>query len=171
MGDVWGRMALRLANAEHYPHDFGLYADRVRGFLDALAAAPGVAGQVDLASARAAEASWRAEAVRLETALRTTLAQAPSAARTARLARMNEAMRRVEQSLLSAEGIPGRPWFKHVLYAPKYTYAAMTLPGVQEAVDAQDWARARAQVTVLAARLQAAAAATRAAARADAPPR
>ena len=171
MGDVWGGMALRLANAEHYPHDFVLYADRVRGFIDALSAAPGVAGQVDLASARAAEASWRAEAVRLETALRTTLAQAPSAARTARLARMNEAMRRVEQSLLSAEGIPGRPWFKHVLYAPKYTYAAMTLPGVQEAVDAQDWGRARAQVTVLAARLQAAAAATRAAARAVAPPR
>lgn len=22
MADVWGRMALRLANAEHYPHDF-----------------------------------------------------------------------------------------------------------------------------------------------------
>jgi N-acetylated-alpha-linked acidic dipeptidase len=79
---------------------------------------------------------------------------------------MNEAMRGVEQSLLSPDGIPGRPWFKHVLYAPKYTYAAMTLPGVQEAVDAGDWTRAREQLTVIAARLDAAAAATRAAAEA-----
>jgi N-acetylated-alpha-linked acidic dipeptidase len=96
--------------------------------------------------------------------LRGELAAAPGAARDARLARVNEAMRRVEQSLLVAEGIPGRPWFKHVLYAPKYTYAAMTLPGVQEAVDSGNWSVAKAQLTVLAARITAAANATRAAA-------
>ena len=41
MAEVWGRMALRLANAEHYPHDFGLYAQRVGEFIDALEAQPG----------------------------------------------------------------------------------------------------------------------------------
>ncbi len=163
MGEVWGRMALRLANAEHYPHDFALYADRVGGFLETLGAQPGVSAQVDLAAARAAQTRWKAEAMRLESALRATLASAPGARRTARLAAMNEAMRRVEQSLLHGDGIPGRPWFKHVLYAPKYTYAAMTLPGVQEAADAKDWDRARAQLAVVAARLDAAAGATRAA--------
>ena len=61
-------------------------------------------------------------------------------------------MRSVEQSFLEGGGIPGRPWFKHVLYAPKYTYAAMTLPGVQEAVDKGDWTLARAQLAVLTAR-------------------
>jgi N-acetylated-alpha-linked acidic dipeptidase len=92
------------------------------------------------------------------------LAAAPGEARNARLARVNEAMRRVEQSLLDADGIPGRPWFKHVLYAPKYTYAAMTLPGVQEAVDSGNWSVAKEQLAVLAARLDAAAQATAAAA-------
>jgi N-acetylated-alpha-linked acidic dipeptidase len=73
-------------------------------------------------------------------------------------------MRAVEQALLNADGIPGRPWFKHVLYAPKYTYAAMTLPGVQEAIDAGDWDRARAQLALVTAKLDAAAAVTQRAA-------
>ena len=163
MGEVWGRMALRLANAEHYPHDFGLYAQRVGGFIDALAAQPGVGAQLDLSAARNAQERWRAAAAALEGALTDRLASPDGATRRSALARMNEAMRVVEQSLLSSDGIPGRPWFKHVLYAPKYTYAAMTLPGVQEAVDAGDWRRARAQLAVITARLDAAAKATAAA--------
>ncbi|MBL8983004.1 MAG: hypothetical protein JNL26_12520, partial [Gemmatimonadetes bacterium] len=41
------------------------------------------------------------------------------------------------------------------LYAPRPTYAALELPGVREAIEAQDWPRARAQVTALAARIRA----------------
>ena len=71
---------------------------------------------------------------------------------------MNDALRGVEQQLLLSGGIPGRPWFRHVLYAPRPSYDAMTLPGIQEAIDAGDRARAAAQVSALAARLNAAAA-------------
>jgi N-acetylated-alpha-linked acidic dipeptidase len=160
MAEVWGRMALRLANAEHYPHDFVLYADRVGGFIEALAVQPAVTGRLDLTDVRAAQQRWRTAALALERVLAATLATPPSAARSQQLALMNEAMRRMEQSLLTAEGIPGRPWFRHVLYAPRYTYAAMTLPGVQEAVDSGDWQRANEQLRVVAGRLDAAAAAT-----------
>ncbi len=160
MSEVWGRMALRLANAEHFPHDFVLYADRVGGFIDALSALPGASGRLDLTSVRAARDRWHSAALTLERALAATLASPPSASRTRQMAATNEAMRSVEQTLLTAEGIPGRPWFRHVLYAPRYTYAAMTLPGVEEAVDASDWERAGAQLRVVAARLNAAAAAT-----------
>ena len=66
-------------------------------------------------------------------------------------------MRSVEQTLLNADGIPGRPWFRHVLYAPRETYAAMTLPSVQEAIEANDWPRARAQLAIVTARINAAA--------------
>jgi len=96
-------------------------------------------------------------------ALAITLAAPSSPARSARLRAANEAMRALEQHFLNDSGIPGRPWFRHVLYAPKYTYAAMALPGVQEAVDQGDWARARAQLAVVAAKLEAVAAATRSA--------
>ena len=70
---------------------------------------------------------------------------------------MNESLRAVEQQLLLNEGIPDRPWFRHALYAPRPTYAAMTLPGILEAVEAKDLARAAAQVSALTMRLNAAA--------------
>jgi N-acetylated-alpha-linked acidic dipeptidase len=164
MSEVWGRMALRLANAEHYPHDFALYADRVGGFIETLAAQKVVQGKLDLGAVRAARDQWSTTAASLERSLASTLARPPSPARTQRLAAMNEAMRAVEQSLLNMDGIPGRPWFRHVLYAPRYTYAAMTLPGVQEAVEAGDWRRARLQLDIVSTRIGAAAAATQRAA-------
>lgn len=164
MSEVWGRMALRLANAEHYPHDFALYADRVGGFIETLAAQKVVQGKLDLGTVRAARDQWSTAAASLERSLASTLALPPSPVRTQRLAAMNEAMRAVEQSLLNMDGIPGRPWFRHVLYAPRYTYAAMTLPGVQEAVEAGDWTRARVQLDIVSTRIGAAAAATQRAA-------
>lgn len=56
------------------------------------------------------------------------------------------------------------PWFKHCLYAPRYTYAAMSLPGVREAAESGNWAEARRQLEVLTERLRAATEATRRAA-------
>ena len=46
----------------------------------------------------------------------------------------------------AAKGIPGRPWFKHGLYAPRFTYAAMSLPGVTEAAEQGDWDLARQEL-------------------------
>jgi N-acetylated-alpha-linked acidic dipeptidase len=157
MADVWGRMAVRLANADVYPFDFTLYASRVGGFIDSLAKQPGVTAHVDFAALRAAQARWLAAGKKLDVAMSATLGASESAARTRTLAAMNAALRSVEQELLFADGIPGRPWFRHALYAPKPTYAAMTLPGIQEAVDAKNWTLARTQSTALAARLDAAA--------------
>jgi len=47
--------------------------------------------------------------------------------------------------------LPGRPWFKHVIYAPgEYTgYAAVVIPGVNEAIDAKDLPRAQQQMSAL----------------------
>ena len=58
-----------------------------------------------------------------------------------------------------ADGLPGRPWYKHVLQAPGlYTgYAARTLPGVDDAITAANWPLANAQAAVAAQRVAAAA--------------
>ena len=56
---------------------------------------------------------------------------------------MNRALLQFERTWLHDAGIPGRPWFKHLLFAPRYTYAAMTLPGITEAAEAGDWAARR----------------------------
>jgi N-acetylated-alpha-linked acidic dipeptidase len=50
---------------------------------------------------------------------------------------------------LNPDGIPGRPWFKHILYGARYTYAHLELPGLTEAVEKQDWATARQQAQIL----------------------
>lgn len=151
MAEVWGRLALRLANADVLPLDVELYATRVGGFLDSLAGEPGVPDHLDLTAARAAQRSWADAAGRLKRGIATALAGKGAAS----FAPLNDALLHVERGFLLDQGLPGRPWFKHVLYAPKFTYAAMTFPGVQEAVDAGDWPRARDQLQLLTARLQA----------------
>jgi N-acetylated-alpha-linked acidic dipeptidase len=62
-----------------------------------------------------------------------------------------------ERALTRAEGLPGRPWFRHHVYAPGfYTgYGVKTLPGVREAIEQRDWDRAAEQVAILARTLEA----------------
>jgi N-acetylated-alpha-linked acidic dipeptidase len=150
-------MALRLANAEVYPFDFALYANRVSGFIDALSNVTGAEG-LRLQPARTAARRWRVAGMAFDSVMRSVLARPDGPPRTRVLQAMNEAVRSVEQQLLMSEGIPNRPWFRHALYAPRATYAAMTLPGILEAVVEKDPVRAAAQVTALADRLNAAAA-------------
>jgi N-acetylated-alpha-linked acidic dipeptidase len=66
----------------------------------------------------------------------------------------------VERSLTSQEGLPRRPWFRHLLYAPGfYTgYGVKTIPGVREAIEQSDWREAEAEVGRVSERLNAAAA-------------
>ena len=62
---------------------------------------------------------------------------------------LNHGMMQVERNWLNPDGIPGRPWFKHILYGARYTYAHLELPGLTEAVEKQDWATAKQQAEIL----------------------
>jgi N-acetylated-alpha-linked acidic dipeptidase len=64
----------------------------------------------------------------------------------------------VEHSLTDAQGLPGRPWYQHLIYAPGMLtgYGAKTLPGVREALEGRRWAEAQAYVGRTAAVLDAA---------------
>jgi N-acetylated-alpha-linked acidic dipeptidase len=74
-------------------------------------------------------------------------------------AKLNQALRSAERALLVPEGLPHRPWFRHAIYAPgEYTgYAAVVIPGVNEALDKGDAEQAREQLGVLTAALDRAA--------------
>ena len=69
--------------------------------------------------------------------------------------RMNTKLREAERALLIPEGLPNRPWYHHAIYAPgQYTgYAAVVIPGVNEAIDRGDLHRTEQQIAVLAAAL------------------
>ena len=73
--------------------------------------------------------------------------------------RINAKLREAERALLIPEGLPNRPWFHHAIYAPgQYTgYAAIVIPGVNEAIDKRDIRRTEQQIAVLAAALNRAA--------------
>jgi N-acetylated-alpha-linked acidic dipeptidase len=73
--------------------------------------------------------------------------------------RLNQALLGTERALLVPQGLPHRPWFRHAIYAPgEYTgYAAVVIPGVNEAIDKGDSDRARQQLAILTAALERAA--------------
>jgi N-acetylated-alpha-linked acidic dipeptidase len=65
-----------------------------------------------------------------------------------------------ERSLTNAAGLPGRPWFKHLLYAPGvYTgYDVKTIPGVREAIELKRYQLADSEIVRVAEALTAQAA-------------
>jgi len=54
----------------------------------------------------------------------------------------------VERSLTLSDGLPGRAWFQHQIYAPGlYTgYGVKTLPGVRESIEQKQWKLAQEQI-------------------------
>jgi N-acetylated-alpha-linked acidic dipeptidase len=63
------------------------------------------------------------------------------------LAAVNRSLAQVERALTLPDGLPGRPWFKHQIYAPgMYTgYGVKTIPGVREAIEQKNWKQADEQ--------------------------
>ena len=161
---VWGLMAMRLADADVLPIDPAAYASRLSEFstdlrrrlpatgtdADLLGALKDVDAAIDMLSTEC-----QAFNRRRDDALGGD--DTPGA-----LGAMNARLLRFERAFLSAEGIPRRPWYRHLVYAPKFTYAPEILPGVSEAIDRRDWATAAAEGRKLAAAIRSAAAVLRA---------
>jgi N-acetylated-alpha-linked acidic dipeptidase len=68
------------------------------------------------------------------------------------LARVNALLIRSERVLLSPEGLPRRPWFKHLLYAPGVYagYGAKTMPGAREAIEMKRYPEADGEIARIA---------------------
>ena len=64
-------------------------------------------------------------------------------------ARINAALADIDQLLIDPQGLPGRPWYKNLIYAPGTLtgYGAKTLPGVREAIEQRRFDDARSYVT------------------------
>jgi N-acetylated-alpha-linked acidic dipeptidase len=70
----------------------------------------------------------------------------------ARRARLNAQLTRLEAQLTDPRGLPGRPWFVHMIYAPGFHtgYGVKTLPGVREAIEEYRWDEANQYMAVIA---------------------
>lgn len=65
--------------------------------------------------------------------------------------KLNSLLFQAEKQLLLQTGLPGRPWYKHSIYAPGlYTgYGVKTLPGVREAIEQYHIEEVQQQINVL----------------------
>jgi len=155
---ILGMLALRLDEADILPFDYSAYASeisRIQGDLAARAAQEGTQPG-SLKPVAQASAQLSASALRASLSLRSVRAASLDPVRAKEL---NRALVSVEQELLAQEGLTGRPWFKHTMYAPgSYAgYAAETMPGVSESLDRKDAATLRVEADALAAALRRAA--------------
>jgi N-acetylated-alpha-linked acidic dipeptidase len=171
MTQLWGVLALRLANSDLLPFDFASYAENIRQFVNELAknktvilsqaAVPrsgavaqskdpfpsGAATHLDLSGVRDAIDDFEAAGKHLDDSVTHALSSGAIDPKLAAI--INHGAMQVERNWLNPDGIPGRPWFKHILYGARFTYAHLELPGLTEAIEKQDWPTAQQQAEIL----------------------
>jgi N-acetylated-alpha-linked acidic dipeptidase len=147
-----GTAILRMADAPVLPFEFhraartyGRYADEIGRLAERNDTTKGL----DLAPLKDAIARLDSAAARYEAALAPLDRLTPQqvAARRAALGRVNQILYGTERALSDTAGLPRRPWFEHLMYAPGYYtgYGVKTMPGIREAVEQRQPAEAQAQ--------------------------
>jgi N-acetylated-alpha-linked acidic dipeptidase len=157
---VTGVALLRLADAEVLPFDYESYGRQILEYVSeieqqAVKASAEDAKKVDFAGLRAAADAF----AQAGAAIRTRGEALLSTPEKSELAQVNRRLMTAERDLIDPAGLPDRPWYRHVIYAPGlYTgYGVKTIPGVREAIDAGNFTRAAEQARVAIRALQRAA--------------
>jgi N-acetylated-alpha-linked acidic dipeptidase len=153
MARIFGISMIRMANADVLPYDYEEYAMEISFYIESAkkkAQAEFVGQSVNFAEASQAAHHFEQAGAKI-------LVRQQGSPRN--VDKLNRALRDAERALLIPEGLPNRPWFRHAIYAPgQYTgYAAVVIPGINEAIDEHDLARTQQQITSLAAALNRAA--------------
>jgi N-acetylated-alpha-linked acidic dipeptidase len=145
MARVFGLEALRMADTDVLPYDYVTYGKEISSYLDTARkkANEYKLGAIDFSRAEQAAKNLGNAGQRI---------RGFQIAPPANPVKVNAALRNAESALITQAGLPNRPWYKHAIYAPgEYTgYAAVVIPGVNEAIEARDADRARQQLEVLA---------------------
>lgn len=150
MTQIWGIMALRLADADILPFDYAAYADELLSQLKALQNENkhSTITKDRPERLRALLRKWEIIAADLQKDLTTRLARGEPI----ETEKINRSLQNLEQILTSESGLPLRPWFKHLAYAPGLHsgYAAVIFPGIQDALEMKDEEQASIEVDRLA---------------------
>jgi N-acetylated-alpha-linked acidic dipeptidase len=146
LAELDATVMMRLADAPLLPFEYGHLAAAVTGYLDEIARLPKSREIVNLDAARHANEKLAQAAREFDKALDRAESKL-GAAGAAQLTEIDRLLMTAEQELVLTPGLPGRPWYRHRIYAPgRYTgYAVKTLPGVREAVEAGRAAEAAEQ--------------------------
>ncbi len=146
---VYGILALRLAEADILPFDYQEYGKALKGYLSALEdeiKKSGASTPLSFDEVKASADKFTNAAEELNRQINATING--GATDVERVQAINRKLMDVERAFLLESGLPGRSWFRHAFYAPGvYTgYSAVIFPGVRDAVGRKDWAAAREQL-------------------------
>ena len=146
LAELDATLMMRLTSAPLLPFEFGHVASAVTTYLDEISRVPKAKETVNLDAARHANDRLAEAAREFDKACDRAQSKLDTA-NTARLTEIDRLLMASEQDLTLSPGLPGRPWYRHRLYAPgRYTgYAVKTLPGIREAVEAGRDAEAEEQ--------------------------
>jgi N-acetylated-alpha-linked acidic dipeptidase len=162
LSQVIGTALLRLANADVLPFEFRGTAETLRRYMDEIdkltatgSDAEGTAStgrKLDLDPLRSALGKLSKAADTYERAMMHVPSTTRRALEAPRLAEINRILYSTERAFRHEAGLPRRPWFKHLAYAPGlYTgYGVKTLPGIREGIEQQQWDEAAAFVPIVA---------------------
>jgi len=145
MARVFGIEALHMASADVLPYDYELYGREIGAYIEnsrEKARQMLGSGAPDFTPAADAAKRFMTAGARVLAIQKTPPEDA---------AKLNQTLIAAERALLTPQGLPNRPWFKHAIYAPgQYTgYAAVVIPGVNEAIDAKNTQLVADQLQVL----------------------
>lgn len=148
MSAIWGIATLRLANADIFPFDYVAYAVEISKYIKEIKEKIEKPSVLEINSLLNKVESFKINAQQLNLKIEKILtSEVPISSQTIDL--INISLMKVERCFGNTEGIPKRPWFKHLIYAPKFTYAPEVLPGITEAVEDKDSVRAQEQIHLL----------------------
>ena len=150
---VLGIAALRLMDGDAIPLDVQAAAMVITKYVRETSDRFGGSGMAVLADVRQAASELQQAADSFSAGREAALA----AGDLPRLAEFNGRALALERAFVDPSGLPGRPWFRHLLQAPDRTYAARVLPGVADAMDAGDSQQAAAEAARVAQALRRAA--------------
>lgn len=153
---IWGTLALRLANARALPFDYADYAGELRDFINETqktAARRKLADDFDARALLDAVKDLSDEAARSQSRRTQLLEEIESRLRAGDkeprasmpLKRINDSLIAAERALTDERGLRNRAWYRHQIYAPGlYTgYAAQPLPDLRQAIDDRNTVNAR----------------------------
>ncbi|MGI8919048.1 MAG: transferrin receptor-like dimerization domain-containing protein, partial [Pyrinomonadaceae bacterium] len=146
---LWGTVAMRLADADGLPFNYSDYARQIREFFNEslknakrLKLADGLNDkEMTEAIDDFAKEAGRVEVNRQETVrdIQRTRVEGNEAypRAVAKLQKINDVLIAVERDFVDERGLRGRPWYRHHIYAPGlYTgYAAQPLPDFRQGLD------------------------------------
>uniref|UniRef100_A0A0E0JIJ7 Aminopeptidase NAALADL1 n=1 Tax=Oryza punctata TaxID=4537 RepID=A0A0E0JIJ7_ORYPU len=135
VASMWGLVALRLSDEEILPFNYSTYAVELEnGAIDINKRLVGV--PVSSSPLQKSIAEFKRAALQVDSELKTRKVWNTWRNNPLKVRDLNERLMMTERAFTDREGLSGRPWYKHLIYAPSLhdDYGAQVYPGVDDAI-------------------------------------